>query len=77
MTSNVAQAGCTTVTCEMMFAPCPANLFEIFKKIMQKLNLGLIPFVKHMCVVYLPKSLLASCKEHMHGGVMHGTSYCL
>ena len=43
MTSNLAQ-GCT-ITCEMMFAPCPANLFEIVKKIMQKLKVtGLIPF---------------------------------
>ena len=25
MNSNLAQSGCT-VTCEMMFAPCPANL---------------------------------------------------
>ena len=43
MTSNLAQV--CTITCEMMFAPCPANLFEIVKKIMQKLKVtGLIPF---------------------------------
>ena len=44
MTSNLAQ-GCT-ITCEiMMFAPCPANFFEIVKKIIQKLKvIGLIPF---------------------------------
>ena len=63
MTSNFAQAGCT-LTCEMIFAPCSANLFEIFKKIMQKLKFR-IPFVKH---VYVTKSLSASCKER--DGVM-------
>ena len=35
-----------------MFAPCPANLFEILKKIMQELKvIGLIPFCEaHVCI---------------------------
>ena len=53
-------AGCT-VTCQMMFAPCPIPICMVwnFQKFIQKLNIG-FHFVKH-----LPKSLLALCKAHM------------
>ena len=67
MNSNLAQSGCT-VACEMIFAPWPVNLVWIFfKKTCKHSNLGFHLWSIYI-YIYLPKSLLASCKER--GGVM-------
>ena len=59
VTSNYLAQGCT-VTCQIMFSWCPANLVWNLKKNMQELKFR-VPFVKHRST---KKSLLASSKAH-------------
>ena len=50
-----------------MFAPCPANLFEIFKKIMQKLKvvIGLIPFCEAHVYIYSISTKIPFSMHHV------------